>query len=80
MDLRGPSALLVDHYELSQPDHFTHTGGAAEATGDLTKGFLAAQALTIAGGTTNINKNVVADRILGLPSDRGRATEAKRHR
>ncbi len=34
-------------------------------------GFLAvgARSLTIAGGTTEVNKNIVAERVLGLPRE-----------
>ena len=35
----------------------------------LTWGYLMARAMTIAGGTTEISKNVIAERLLGLPRD-----------
>ncbi|WP_267888375.1 acyl-CoA dehydrogenase family protein, partial [Streptomyces luridiscabiei] len=37
-------------------------------------GFLMSRCLTIAGGTTQIQLNVVAERILGLPRDRPHTT------
>jgi alkylation response protein AidB-like acyl-CoA dehydrogenase len=70
LQLRGSESMLIDHYDMVQPGSFTHTIGSG---GDLTKVFLAAQAVTIAGGTTNINKNIIADRILGLPPEPRRA-------
>ena len=69
LELRGPEALLVDTYEMVQPDTFTSTFTADLAGDGLAKAFLASQALTIAGGTTNINKNVIAERLLGLPTE-----------
>ncbi|MBA2279961.1 MAG: acyl-CoA dehydrogenase family protein [Actinomycetota bacterium] len=69
LDLAGPAGALVDHYDLTQPDRFTHVGGAADDELHPTKAFLVAQALTIAGGTTNVNKNVLAERVLGLPPE-----------
>jgi len=67
--LGGPSALLIDHYDPVQPEVFSHTGGAQDDDAVLAKALLGARALTIAGGTTEVNKNVVGERILGLPSE-----------
>jgi hypothetical protein len=46
-------------------------------------GFLFSQALTIGGGTGDVQRNIVAERVLGLPHDvdveKGRTwTEARR--
>jgi alkylation response protein AidB-like acyl-CoA dehydrogenase len=68
LELGGPESLLIDDYVARRPDSFTHTGGEIEPQ-HLTKAFLAAQSLTIAGGTTNINKNVIGERVLGLPRE-----------
>ena len=67
--LHGPEGLLVDHYAPVQPEVFSHTGGAQDDDAVLAKAFLGARALTIAGGTTEVNKNVVSERILGLPAE-----------
>ena len=39
------------------------------AAGAVAQGFLQSRCLTIAGGTTEVQRNVVAERILGLPRD-----------
>ena len=39
------------------------------AAGAVAEGFLQSRCLTIAGGTTEVQRNVVAERILGLPRD-----------
>jgi alkylation response protein AidB-like acyl-CoA dehydrogenase len=41
--------------------------GSAAATGPWARDRVYVRALTIAGGTTQVNKNIVAQRILGLP-------------
>ena len=51
--------------------------GPAAATGDggswppsvWSKGYLFARALTIGGGTAEVQRNILAERILGLPHD-----------
>jgi alkylation response protein AidB-like acyl-CoA dehydrogenase len=37
-------------------------------------GFLTSKGTTIAAGTTEINKNIIAERILGLPKDAARGS------
>jgi alkylation response protein AidB-like acyl-CoA dehydrogenase len=67
VDVRGPAGLLVDHYDMTQPELFTLPGEGTYP--NAAKALLMNQSLTIAGGTTNINKNIVAERILGLPPE-----------
>ena len=57
-DLTGASGMLTDAGPLDGPDqHGWHYG------------FLFARALTIGGGTTQVQRNIVAERVLGLPHD-----------
>ncbi len=75
----GPEAsvrklLGVEHDQRAQelglsllgPDGATTEPGAA---GQWTFGFLANRCLTIAGGTSEIQRNVIGERLLGLPRD-----------
>jgi alkylation response protein AidB-like acyl-CoA dehydrogenase len=56
-DLTGTSGLLTD----SAP--------FGDAAGGWTNGFLYARALTIGGGTSEVQRNIIAERVLGLPHD-----------
>jgi alkylation response protein AidB-like acyl-CoA dehydrogenase len=69
VDLQGPAGGLIDTYAMTQPTSFTHMGGESDVELSPGKAFLVAQSLTIAGGTTNVNKNVLAERVLGLPAE-----------
>jgi alkylation response protein AidB-like acyl-CoA dehydrogenase len=64
IEILGPQALLYD-----QP-------GTVQHLADATPGYkyLYNRCLTIAGGTSEVQRNIVAQRILGLPRDRGSNT------
>jgi alkylation response protein AidB-like acyl-CoA dehydrogenase len=51
--------------ELLGPQGATTEGQAAQ----WSFGFLANRCLTIAGGTSEVQRNVIAERLLGLPRD-----------
>jgi alkylation response protein AidB-like acyl-CoA dehydrogenase len=56
-DLAGPGGMLTDQGPLGAPVDIWHYG------------FLFAPALTIGGGTAEVQRNIVAERALGLPHD-----------
>ncbi len=56
-DLCGTEALLVDGHPMGDDPGMWHYG------------WLFSQALTIGGGTGDVQRNIVAERVLGLPHD-----------
>jgi alkylation response protein AidB-like acyl-CoA dehydrogenase len=63
MDLMGADALLYDSYEMRRPE--TAGGGGAS----LQKAFLRSRANSIEGGTSEVMRNILGERVLGLPGD-----------
>ncbi len=63
MDLMGPEALLYPSgYTMERPTTAMDLSNAQKA-------FLRVQANSIEGGTTNIMKNILGERVLGLPGE-----------
>jgi alkylation response protein AidB-like acyl-CoA dehydrogenase len=56
-DLAGASGMLNDQ------------GPLGAASGEWAYGYLFAPALTIGGGTSEVQRNIIAERVLGLPHD-----------
>ena len=56
-DLAGAGGMLTDVGPLGAPAELWHHG------------FLFAPALTVGGGTGEVQRNIVAERVLGLPHD-----------
>ncbi|OBB59506.1 acyl-CoA dehydrogenase [Mycobacterium sp. 852013-51886_SCH5428379] len=72
----GPEGNVTKLLVAEQSQHITELGmelaGAAAVTdGDpaLARAYLGNRAMTIAGGTSEITRNTIAERILGLPRD-----------
>ena len=62
--LIGAGAMLADARDSAIPDMFREFGSAG-----FTHGYLFARALTIGGGTGEVQRNILAERVLGLPRD-----------
>ncbi len=62
MNLLGAEALLYGSYEMVRPE-------TAMGFDSLQKAFLRSRANSIEGGTTEVMKNILGERVLGLPGD-----------
>jgi alkylation response protein AidB-like acyl-CoA dehydrogenase len=60
----GPHGGLVGSYEMIRPDSASVKGNA-----DLPKAFLRSRANSIEGGTSEVLRNVIGERVLGLPGE-----------
>jgi len=62
VDLMGADGMLYGSYAMTRPDH-------AMGFDTLQKAFLRMRANSIEGGTTEVMKNILGERVLGLPGD-----------
>lgn len=62
MDLLGPEGILYDSYGMDE-------GDASDWRGPIQQRFLRSRANTIEGGTSEVMRNILAERVLGLPGD-----------
>ena len=62
LDLMGPKGMLYDSYDFVRPRH-------ALFSDDMYKNFLRARANSIEGGTSEVLRNIIGERVLGLPGD-----------
>ncbi|EJZ04165.1 acyl-CoA dehydrogenase domain-containing protein, partial [Mycolicibacterium fortuitum subsp. fortuitum DSM 46621 = ATCC 6841 = JCM 6387] len=72
----GPEGNVTKLLVAEHSQHLTELGmdlvgsaGVTGATPKLTRAYLGNRAMTIAGGTSEITRNTIAERILGLPRD-----------
>ncbi len=62
-DLMGPDGMLYDTYEFIQPE------SPEDMPQDIRRRFLRVRANSIEGGTSEIMKNILGERVLGLPGE-----------
>jgi alkylation response protein AidB-like acyl-CoA dehydrogenase len=62
IDLMGADGMLYGSYDMVRPEH-------AMAFEYMQKAFLRSRANSIEGGTTEVMKNILGERVLGLPGD-----------
>ena len=63
VDLLGPEGMLYDGWEMRRPDTAGGFGGSPQRM------FLRSRANSIEGGTSEVMRNILAERVLGLPGD-----------
>jgi alkylation response protein AidB-like acyl-CoA dehydrogenase len=69
VDLEGADGIAWEGKGLVGEETFSFIGGSAEGPRSIARGFLRAQANTIEGGTSAIMRNILGERVLGLPKD-----------
>ncbi|MCX6525595.1 MAG: acyl-CoA dehydrogenase family protein [Actinobacteria bacterium] len=62
LDIMGAQGMLYESYEFGRPRH-------ALFSDDMYKNFLRARANSIEGGTSEVLKNIIGERVLGLSGD-----------
>ncbi|WP_419842043.1 acyl-CoA dehydrogenase family protein [Candidatus Poriferisodalis sp.] len=68
-DLAGAHGLLADSGPLGTSPQFPKTQAVVEGWNGWHGGYLFSPALTIGGGTAEVQRNIIAERVLGLPHD-----------
>ena len=63
MDLLGPEGILYHGYAM----HGSHRDG--DWRGPIQQRYLRSRANTIEGGTSEVMRNILGERVLGLPGD-----------
>lgn len=64
VDLSGAAGMLYGSYEMTQPASWSLAGARP---GDVNRAFLRSRAYPIEGGSVEIQRNTIGERILGLP-------------
>jgi alkylation response protein AidB-like acyl-CoA dehydrogenase len=69
VDLLGPEGMLVSGYEMTRPTVVGEQTVGDDDKFDVQKAFLNSRGGTIGGGTSEIGRNIIGERVLGLPKE-----------
>ncbi|TMK55501.1 MAG: acyl-CoA dehydrogenase [Actinobacteria bacterium] len=69
VNLLGAGGMLISGYELRRPDRIGDVALIADDAIDYQKGFLSTRGATIGGGTSEVSRNIIGERVLGLPKE-----------
>jgi alkylation response protein AidB-like acyl-CoA dehydrogenase len=69
VDLEGVNGIAWEGKGLTAEETLSFAAGAADGPRAVARGFLRSQANTIEGGTSSIMRNILGERVLGLPKE-----------
>jgi alkylation response protein AidB-like acyl-CoA dehydrogenase len=75
VDLEGVNGVAWLGKGLTAETTFSFVSGTADDPRTVARGFLRSQANTIEGGTSAIMRNILGERVLGLPKDPDQSRE-----